>query len=337
VGGATVQTGGAIAETAISVAGAVGNTAMQATDGVGYILDLITNSPQLQTLTQALKVDWLLAIVDRVDIVQTETHVRNLQRKYPNEKPGDIAHRIMIEKALLVGGSGFASSLMPGFAAALFAVDLATTMAVQAEMIYQIAGAYGLNLQEPARKGEVLAIFGMSLGGSSALKAGLGFARNIPAAGAVIGASSNAVMLYALGYAACRFYEAKLTPSSSPVDLLASQAESEKYLQGVLNQQIVMDQILVHLVLAGQPGKTIQQLLPELQNLNLNLASLNSITAAPKALPPLEKLLDQLSRDFAISLIAQSNKIAESDGVITPQETKIINTIAKKFSATLPI
>ncbi|BAT56273.1 hypothetical protein NOS3756_52760 [Nostoc sp. NIES-3756] len=32
----------------------------------------------------------------------------------------------------------------------------------------------------------------------------------MPLAGAVIGASSNAVMIYALGYTACQFYEAKV-------------------------------------------------------------------------------------------------------------------------------
>jgi hypothetical protein len=36
---------------------------------------------------------------------------------------------------LYVGGSGFASSLLPGFAATMFVVDLAATMALQAEMI----------------------------------------------------------------------------------------------------------------------------------------------------------------------------------------------------------
>jgi uncharacterized protein (DUF697 family) len=333
VEGAAAYAGGAVVGTALGVVESVGSTAMQATDGVGYVFDMITNSPQLQEITKALKVDWLMTVIERIDIVKAETHVKNLQRKYPNEKPRDIAHRIMMEKALYVGSSGFASSLMPGFAAAMFAVDLAATMALQAEMVYQIAGAYGLNLQDPARKGEVLAVFGITLGSSSALQAGLGLARNIPVAGSVIGASSNAAMLYALGYATCRFYEAKLTSSSPPSDLQASQVASEKYFQGVFNQQIIMDQILVHLVLAGKPGKTLQQVLPELQTLNLNPASLNSIAIDLRALPSLEKLLEHLSQDFAVSLIAQCQKIAQSDGVITPQEAKVIKMIRAKFSA----
>jgi uncharacterized protein (DUF697 family) len=115
-------------------------------------------------------------------------------------------------------------------------------------MIYQIACAYGLSLKDPARKGEVLAIFGLALGGNSAIRAGLGFVRNVPVAGAVIGASSNFVLLYTLGYAACRFYEAKLNPLSSQENLQASLAESEKYLQSAIAQEVIMDQILVHIV-----------------------------------------------------------------------------------------
>ncbi|MBW4581854.1 MAG: hypothetical protein KME42_19990 [Tildeniella nuda ZEHNDER 1965/U140] len=335
VGNAAAQAGGAIAGTAFGAAGALGNAALQATDGAGYVFDMINSSPQLQVLTKALNVDWLLKIADQVDIVQAETHVKNLKRKYPNEKPGDIAHRVMQEKALYVGGTGFASSLLPGFAAAMVAMDLAATTAIQAEMVYQIAAAYGLNLHEPARKGEVMAIFGLALGGSAALKAGLGAARNIPVAGAVIGAGSNAVMLYALGHAACQFYEAKLTPLASQTALKASQLESEKYLQGAIVQQVIMDQILVHVVLAGNPGKTWAGILPELQMFNFSPASLEAIATNAKAPPTLEKLLNQINSEFAVPLLAQCQKIARQDGIITPAEAAVLATVTNKLNINL--
>jgi uncharacterized protein (DUF697 family) len=332
VGNAAIQAGGAIAGTAFGTAGALGNAALQATDGAGYIFDMISSSPQLQDLTKTLKVDWLLKIADQVDIVQAEKHVKNLQQKYPNEKPGDIAHRVMQEKALYVGGTGFASSLLPGFAAAMIAMDLAATTALQAEMVYQIASAYGLNLHEPARKGEVMAIFGLALGGNAALNAGLGFARNIPVAGAVIGAGSNAAMLYSLGYAACRFYEAKLTPLSPPTELKASQIESEKYLQGAIVQQVIMDQILVHVVLAGNPGKTWEEILPELRAFGFSPVSLEAIAASAKSPPALEKLLNQINYDFAIPLLAQCQKIARQDGVVTPAEARVLAIVTNKLN-----
>ncbi|HCF28579.1 MAG TPA: hypothetical protein DEV81_15570, partial [Cyanobacteria bacterium UBA11049] len=332
IGGATVQASQAVVGTAVGVGGAITSTALQTPEGLGHLLGLVGDSPQLQQLTKAVQVDWLFKIIDQVDIVKAETHVRRLQQKYPHEKASEIAHRLMAEKSMYVGGSGLASSLLPGFAAALVAVDLAATTAIQAEMIYQIACAYGLDLKDHARKGEAIAIFGLSLGGGQALKAGLGFLRNVPVAGAVIGASTNAVTLYALGYAACRFYEAKINPLTSQATLAAAQAESEKYLEVAIAQEVVMDRILVHVVLAGNPGKTWEQiLLPELQTLNLSPASLEVIAANIKSPASLDTLLSQINCDFAIPLLAQCEKIAQLDGITTPEEAKVIETITKKF------
>jgi uncharacterized protein (DUF697 family) len=218
VGGAASQAGQAIVETAMGAGGAIGIAGEQATKGVGYAITFLSNNPQFQQVTQFLQVDWLVRLIDQVDLVEAETVVRRLQQQYPNEQPSEIAHHLMVDKALLAGGTGFASSLVPGSAVALLAVDFTATMLLQAEMVYQIACAYGLDLQDPARKGEILAIFGLSLGSSQILnmgvsyaaKAGVSVLQNVPVAGAVIGASTNAVMLYALGYGACRFYEAKL-------------------------------------------------------------------------------------------------------------------------------
>lgn len=331
IGGAAVQASQAVVGTAVGVGGAITSTALQTPEGLGHLLGLVGDSPQLQQLTKAVQVDWLFKIIDKVDIVKAETHVRRLQQKYPHEQPSEIAHRLMAEKSMYVGGSGLASSLLPGFAAGLVAVDLAATTAIQAEMIYQIACVYGLDLKDHARKGEVIAIFGLSLGGGQALKAGLGFLRNVPVAGAVIGASTNAVTLYALGYAACRFYEAKINPLTSQATIAAAQAESEKYLEVAIAQEVVMDRILVHVVLAGNPGKTWEQILPELQTLNLSPASLEVIAANIKSPPSLDTLLSQIKRDFAIPLLAQCEKIAQLDGIITSEEAKVIETITRKF------
>lgn len=330
-GGVAIQAGQGVVGTAAGVAGAIKDAAVQAPQGVRHLLDLVSNSPQLRWATKALPVGWLAKFIDRVDVDKAEAEVRRLQQKHPEEKPSQIAHRLMVDKALRAGRSGLASSLVPGFAAALLALDLAATTTLQAEMVYQIACVYGLDIREPARKSEVLAIFGLSLGGGYAAKAGFGFLRNVPVAGAVIGASTNAAMLYTLGYAACRFYEAKLNPLTSEATVVASQAESEKYLESALTQEVIMDQILIHVVLAGHPGKTWEQILPELQTLHLSPASLEAIAAHSKSPPPIETLLDQIDQDFAVPLLAQCHKIAHSDQVITPEEAKVIETITKKF------
>ncbi|WP_416671237.1 hypothetical protein [Egbenema bharatensis] len=333
IGGMATHTGQAVVSAAIGAGETAVNTAMQVPTGFGYVLEVVNNSPQLQVLTKTLQMDWLVKIVNRVDIVAAEARVHHLKRKHPKDKPAEIAHRIMTEKAVYVGGSGFASSLLPGAAAGMFAVDLATTTAMQAEMVYQIAAAYGLDLLHPDRKGEVLAIFGLALGGNLALKAGLGFLRNVPVAGAVIGASSNAVTLYALGYAACQFYESKLNGPTSSETVAASQAESEQYLQEAIAQQILMDQILVHVISAGNPGKTGTEILPELHTLNLSPVSLKVIESNIQSPPSLAALLKKVNRDFAIPLMAQCQKLVELDGVITSEEKIVLQTIQRSLNS----
>ncbi len=308
----------------------------QATQGVGQAVALVTNNPVLRRVIGFLKLDWILNAADHVDVVKAAARVRKLQQEHPNETPSQIAHRIMVEKAVYAGGMGLATSLVPGEALALLAVDLATTAAIQAEMVYQIALAYGLDLNDPARKGEVLTIFGLGLGGSRAVKAvGLGFLRSIPAAGAAIGASSNAVMIYSLGYAACRFYEAKLDASIPGDKLEAVKQASNTYLETAIAQQAAMDQILVHMVLASHPEKSWNQILPSLQALNLSPASLEVIAANIESPQPIDTLLNQLNRDYAMSLLALCYRIAQLDGTMTPAETKVVQSIAAEFNIDL--
>ena len=295
-----------------------------------------------------------MKIIDQVDLVKAEAQVRRLKTQYPNEQPSEIAHRVMLEKALFAGGSGFASSLIPGVAVPLLAVDLATNMLLQTEMVYEIASAYGFDLKDPARKDEVIAIFGLAFGGGQALKAAgtqavkvgssylakagvAGFLRNVPIAGAVIGASANAAMIYALGYGACRFYEAKNSPLTIEATLVDVEVESQKYLEGAIAQEVVMDQILVHIVLAGNPGKTWSDIQPELQAANLAPASLEAISDNINSPPSLESLLAKINKDFAVPLLAQCQKIAQLDGVVTPEEAKVIETITKKFDIDMPV
>jgi hypothetical protein len=159
--------------------------------------------------------------------------------------------------------------------------------------------------------------------------------QNTPVAGAVIGASSNAVMLYTVGYAACRFYEAKLDSQSTEATLAASKEESDDYLKSAIAQQIIMDQILVHVISAENPEKSWEDILPELEALNISPSSLAVIKAHIKSPPPLDQLLAQLNRDFAVPLLAQCERVVQRDGVTTPEEAKIIEKISQKFEMDL--
>ncbi len=348
------QAGKAMVDTAAGLGVAAGKQTRQifeqASESTGKAIAFLNHNPLLRYVTKLLRVDWLVGIIDRVDVVKAKAAVTQLQEKYPQEPPAQIAHRLMVEKSFYAGGMGLASSLVPGAGLATLGVDLMTTTLLQAEMVYQIAAAYGLDLADPARKGEVLAIFGIALGGDRALKAGLGALRTspimgkvglgllraTPIAGAVISASANAFMLYSLGYAACRFYEAQQNPLSSEETLAASQQENEAYQATAIAQQGILDQILIHVIVAGNPGKSWADILPELEPLQLSPASLEAIAAHLESPPPLEELLNQLNQDFAISLVAQCEKIAQINGETSPAEAKVIETIRQKLKVDFP-
>ncbi|MBW4687072.1 MAG: EcsC family protein [Komarekiella atlantica HA4396-MV6] len=311
------------------------NLIEQTTQTTGKVVNRLSENWLIRKLSGVLNLNWLIGATDVVDLEKAEVAVNKLKQQYPNESPSQISHRIMVEKATKAGGIGLATSILPGVAVAFLAIDLAATTKLQSEMLYQIASAYGLNLKDPARKGEVLAIFGLALGGGRLLKAaGLGLLRNVPFAGAAIAASSNATMIYSLGYAACRFYEAKLDESTSlnSQTLANLKAESEKYLEKAIAQEAIMDQILVHMILASHPEKTWSEILPELKALNLSSTSLEAIAQNIKSPQPLDTLISQLNRDFAIPLLAQCKKIAQLDNQTTPVEQQVIDAIAAKFN-----
>jgi uncharacterized protein (DUF697 family) len=334
------QTGKAVLDTALEMGEATAKQTHklieQTTQTSGQVVNRLSENWLIRKLSGVLNLNWLIGTTDAVDLEKAEAAVNKLKQKYPNESPSEIAHRIMVEKATQAGTVGLATSILPGIAIALLAIDLTATTKLQSEMLYQIAFDYGLDLKDPARKGEVLAIFGLALGGGRLLKAaGLGLLRNVPLAGAAIAASSNATMIYSLGYAACRFYEAKLDESTSlasPQTLATLKAESEKYLESAIAQEAVMDQILVHMILASHPDKILEEILPELQALKLSPTSLDAIAKNIKSPKSLDILLNQLNRDFAIPLLVQCKKIAQLDHKTTPLEQEIIAAIARKFN-----
>jgi len=314
-------------------------TTSRAGRALGYITNLPgLNNPFVRRLVSVLKLDWLLGMTNQVDVEKVKATVQALQQQYPNESPSEIVHRLMVRKALDAGKIGFMSSLIPGLAVTLLALDLAATTALQTELVYEIAAAYGLNLHDSARKGEVLAIFGLALGGSNAVKAGLGFLRNIPLAGTLIGASTNATVLYSVGYAASRYYEAKLNGASAEPTtetLQHIQQESEQYLNVAIAQQTVMDQILAHMILVSHPNQIWENILPELKTMQLEPNSLKTIEANLHTPQPLGALLQQLDCDFAIPLFAQCQQLAQRDHIVCDEEKEILDAIAEKCKTPL--
>ena len=207
------QTANALGETVDAVGKSTARTVQplieQATQGAGYTLSSISQNSALRFLTDNLGASWIRTLLGEADLEKIQKEVAKLQVDYPRESPDKLAHRLIVNKALSAGGVGLAANIVPPVAIAFLGLELAALFKMQAEMIYQIAAVYGLELSDPARRGEVLAIFSLALGSSGVFKGGLGIIELLPLIGAFYGATTDAATVYVLGNIANRYYEAK--------------------------------------------------------------------------------------------------------------------------------
>lgn len=181
----------------------------QGTETIGHMVTPIAENPLVKYATKLPGVSWLMAALGQVNAEAVEQDVAALRQQYPLETSAQLAQRVVADSAFRAARIGLLTNIVPPFALMLLAVDIAAVTALQAEMVYRIAAIYGFSLDEPARRGEVLALWGLSMGGSSVLKAGLSIVEVIPLLGAAVGIASNAALLQSLGHVAIQFYEKK--------------------------------------------------------------------------------------------------------------------------------
>lgn len=171
----------------------------------GQSLESVAKLPLLQGVKKIFGLKWLMSLLGEVDTNAIKIQVDTLKQQYPHETPQQIVQRILQQKSWEAGKLGFVTNLLPPLAITLFGIELAAITKLQAEMVYQIAAAYNLDLNHPRRRGEALGIFALSLGGGT-LKTGLSFLEIVPGIGALVGLSTNAFLIYSLGFTADQFY-----------------------------------------------------------------------------------------------------------------------------------
>jgi uncharacterized protein (DUF697 family) len=184
---------------------------------MGAIATPIAQNPLIKFATKIPGISWFMAALGQVDVEQVERAVAELRLKYPLENNDQLAQRVIAESALKAAGIGLATNFLPPLALFLFAVDLGAIAALQAEMIYRVAAIYGFPPHDPTRRGEVLTIWGLSIGGSGVIKTGLGLVELLPGIGAVVGLTSDAALLSGLGYLASQFYQTKQKAATDQV------------------------------------------------------------------------------------------------------------------------
>ncbi|MEM9978989.1 MAG: hypothetical protein AAF808_15295 [Cyanobacteria bacterium P01_D01_bin.2] len=185
------------------------------TETVGRTVEPVASNPLVDYMAKIPGLSWLLNALGKVDTYKAQQEIDQLKQKYPDDTPEQIAHRVIAGTALAAAGTGLATNIIPPVAVALFAVDLAALSKLQADMLFRIAAAYTFDLNDPARRGEAMAVFALSLGSGGVFKTGMSFLEIIPGFGAILGASSNAALVYTLGLVARQFYDTKYKRATS--------------------------------------------------------------------------------------------------------------------------
>lgn len=313
-----------ISELAANVTTEVQKLLEQTTASTGATLDAIASNPILKSADNIIGLDWISTFLGKVDTSKVRATVDSMQSQHPDESPSQIAHRLIVEKAWSGGRLGLLTNIIPPVAALFLGIELVATTKLQTEMVYEIAAAYGLNLEDPTRRGEVLAIFGLSLG-ADVLKTGLTIVEIVPGIGAVVGASTNAAMLYVLGQTACRFYEAK----TDRINVASMQQDTEADWKVALEQSKIMDRILAQMVKVSYPESKWAEILPKIQD--ISPSSVDTIADNLKQTEDLSVLLDKLLPEFAPATLNKCYEIAMSKGEITLAEQEFLSEIAIKF------
>ena len=294
------------------------------TVSTGQTLDWIASNPILKSADSIVGLDWLMTFLGQADTAKLQASVEAMRSQYPQETPNQIAHRLIVQKTWEGGRLGLLTNIIPPIAALFLGIELIATTKLQTEMVYEIAAAYGLNLNEPARRGEILAIFGLSLG-ADAIKTGLSVVEIIPGIGAVVGASTNAAMLYVLGQTACRFYEGK----AAHTQVTSMQQLTNTDWQIALNQSKVMDRILAQMVKISYPNENWSKVLPIIRS--ISPGSVATIAQNLERKENIPQLLAELIPEFAPLTLSRCYNIAKSNGNITLEEQEVLSQIALEF------
>lgn len=298
------------------------------TVSTGQTLDAIAAHPVIQAADKIVGIDWLMTFLGKVNTAKVQRTVEEMRSQYPQETSQQIAQRLIMQKTWSGGRLGLITNIIPPIAALFLGIELIATTKLQTEMVYEIAAAYNLDLNESARRGEVLAIFALSLG-ADVLKTGLSVVEIIPGIGAVVGASTNAAMLYVLGQTACRFYQGKIANA----DILALQSQTDTDWQVALQQSRVMDRILAHMVQVSYPNQDWTEVLGKIKT--AFPSSVETIRGNLKQHHDLSALLQELIPEFAPLTLHRCYDIAVAQGNITLEQQNILNQIADKFDLDL--
>ncbi len=159
----------------------------------------------------------LVHVIESIDLRKSKEKVKNLQDKYPQESPGQIANRLIEEKLIFATAIAGLGGLLPG---GKMVFDFLQTDYLLAAMIYEVACAYGYYEFD---KEEILIIWMSSVGSGKLQSQGVDFltsSLHVPGATVVISMTLNTMLFFAVGYAACEYFRDKSQLATFDTELL---------------------------------------------------------------------------------------------------------------------
>lgn len=294
----------------------------------GETLEAIATNSFVRSINNFLGLDWLMTFLGEVNLEKVKKNIQKVKLRYPEATEAEIAQYLITNKSWEAARLGLITNIIPPVAVILIGLELTATARLQAEMVYEIAGAYNLDLETSARRGEVVTILGLSFS-LDILKTGLSIVEIIPGIGAVIGASTNAAILYVLGQTATRYYNGK----KEEVALTELATENQKDWEIAIAQSKIADQVIAYMVKITYPEREWREILPTLEE--ISPSSVTTVAIYLKQPQSLDTLLAKLSPEFAPLVLTRCIKIAQSHGEITPEEEKVLSQIAQQFNLDL--
>jgi hypothetical protein len=188
--------------------------------------------PRQETAPTAFRAAKLLGFAVRrlndADPRAATERVRRLRTRFPGAERSELVEKLLkakCQKTATIGASTSAAAIVPGLGTALaltigMAVDISSSLKLNAELVLEIAAVYGHRLTETQRNEVILAVTGISVGaekmGGAAVKgvsrkaaeriAQKWAAKAVPAVGMAASASTNVLATYLIGRRAEAFF-----------------------------------------------------------------------------------------------------------------------------------
>lgn len=193
--------------------------------------------------------DWISSVLMKLDLeaalFTTDRLVKRLKQSYEHSSLRKIANVLIVHKSLQTAGLEVikvipkAKEIILG----LFDIDLPDITKIAAEMVYQIGLIYGRSKELKERFVDIFVAFGIALLGDKAIDTGIAWLKCNPILATGLTASAKGLMIYAIGHAACVYYEQPETEYS----FVKLKEANERYLAGIEDEEDVEELIDVEI------------------------------------------------------------------------------------------